>query len=126
MRWLLLLLLALVALLQYRLWFAEGSLAERQRLERRIEQAERDNARLRARNAALAREVVALQSGEAVVEQLAREELNLIRENEVFYQFLEGAAGSASSPAPAARGSAATGGEPAPAPPPADPGPGSP
>lgn len=126
MRWLLLLLLALVALLQYRLWFAEGSLAERQRLERRIEQAERDNARLRARNAALAREVVALQSGEAVVEQLAREELNLIRENEVFYQFLEGAAGSASSPAPAARGSAAAGGEPAPAPPPADPGPGSP
>ena len=65
MRWLLLLLLALVALLQYRLWFAEGSLAERQRLERRIEQAERDNARLRARNAALAREVVALQIGRA-------------------------------------------------------------
>ncbi len=98
MRWLLLVLVGLVLLLQYRLWFAEGSLAERQRLQRQVQEAERENARLRARNETLAREVLDLQSGEAVVEQRAREELNLVRDGEVFYQFVEEGSGSTSSP----------------------------
>ena len=89
MRWLLLGLACLVLLLQYRLWFAEGSLAERQRLQRQVHEAERENARLRARNETLAREVLDLQAGKAVVEQRAREELNLVRDGEVFYQFVE-------------------------------------
>ncbi|KGE05036.1 cell division protein FtsB [Pseudohaliea rubra] len=89
MRWLLLVLACLVLVLQYRLWFAEGSLAERQRLQRLVQDGERDNARLRARNEELAREVLDLQSGKAVVEQRAREELNLVGDGEVFYQFLE-------------------------------------
>ena len=37
-----------------------------------MQEAERENARLRARNETLAREVLDLQSGEAVVEQRAR------------------------------------------------------
>jgi cell division protein FtsB len=95
-RWLLLVLICLLCVLQYRLWFADGSLAERQRLQRQIQQAEVENERLRERNSLLAREVLDLQSGKAVVEQRAREELNLVREGEVYYQFLEdGRTGSA-------------------------------
>lgn len=88
LRWLLAVLVGLLILLQYRLWFADGSLAERQRLQRQVESAERENARLRERNDTLSREVLELQSGNAVVEERAREELGLIREGEVFYRFV--------------------------------------
>lgn len=100
MRWLLPVLACLVLLLQYRLWFAEGSLAERQRLQRQVQAAERENARLRARNETLAREVLDLQAGKAVVEQRAREELNLVRDGEVFYQFVEEGAKQPPAPQP--------------------------
>lgn len=89
MRWLLAVLIGLLVLLQYRLWFADGSLAERQRLQQQVEAAERENALLRERNDTLSREVLELQSGNAVVEERAREELGLIREGEVFYRFVE-------------------------------------
>ncbi|GHD31720.1 cell division protein FtsB [Halioglobus pacificus] len=89
MRWLLGALVLLLLVLQYRLWIAEGSLAEQHRLEQQVVEQEAVNAELRARNAVLEREVLELQNGTAVVEQRAREELNLVREDEVFYQFVD-------------------------------------
>ena len=89
MRWLLLVLLLILALLQYRLWFASGSLAEQQRLDKQVLEQSKINRELRARNAILEREVIELQSGLDGVEQRAREELGLIREGEVFYQFVD-------------------------------------
>lgn len=89
LRWLLSALLVLLLLLQYRLWFADGSLAERQRLAQQMQQAQRENSVLRTRNEQLAREVLDLQRGHVVVEQRAREELGLIRDDEVFYHFVE-------------------------------------
>ena len=47
------------------------------------------NEELQRRNAVLEREVLELQSGTAGVEQRAREQLGLIREGEVFYQFAD-------------------------------------
>ena len=72
MRWLLLALLVILAALQYRLWIAEGSLAEQRRLELQIEEQTRVNSRLQARNAVLDREVLELQSGNKGIEQRAR------------------------------------------------------
>ena len=89
MRWLLVALLTLLALLQYRLWFADGSLAERHRLEQQIEEQARVNEQLEERNAVLEREVLELQSGNKGLEQRAREQLGLIREGETFYQFAD-------------------------------------
>ena len=89
MRWLIGGLLALIFLLQYRLWFAEGGLAEAKRLQVKLEEAEAENAELTARNAALTKEVIALQGGIAAVEKNARENLGLIKEGEVYYQFVE-------------------------------------
>lgn len=89
MRWLLAILVVLLLILQYRLWIAEGSLAERHRLEQQVRDQVAVNEELRARNAVLEREVLELQNGNAVVEQRAREELNLVREDEVYYQFVE-------------------------------------
>lgn len=89
MRWLLLSLLLILGILQYRLWFAQGSLAEQSRLEKQLEQQSAINRELRTRNEALEREVLELQNGMEGVEQRAREELGLIREGEVFYQFTD-------------------------------------
>ena len=89
MRWLLVALLLLLAVLQYRLWFAEGSLAERRRLELQVEEQSVINSQLQARNAVLEREVLELQSGNKGVEQRAREQLGLVREGETFYQFVD-------------------------------------
>ncbi len=89
MRWLLYVLLLLLGVLQYRLWFAEGSLAERHRLQVQIEEQTRINSELQARNAILEREVMELQNGNKGVEQRAREQLGLIREGETFYHIVE-------------------------------------
>lgn len=89
MRWLFAVLLLLLTGLQYRLWFAEGSLAEQRRLELQVEEQSRINSQLQARNAVLEREVLELQSGNKGVEQRAREQLGMVREGETFYQFVE-------------------------------------
>ncbi len=86
MRWLLGVLVFLLLVLQYRLWIAEGSLAEAHRLEVQVEKFDRENEQLRQRNAVLEREVQNLKSSNEAVEQRAREQLNLVREGEVFYQ----------------------------------------
>ena len=89
MRWLIGGLLGLLVLLQYRRWFAEGGLAEANRLQVQLEEAEAENAELTARNAALTQEVIALQGSTEAVEKSARENLGLIKEGEVYYQFVE-------------------------------------
>jgi cell division protein FtsB len=89
LRWLLAVLLAILAILQYRLWIAEGSLAEKTRLERQVEEYTRVNASLRERNAVLEREVMELKTGKRGVEQRAREQLNLVRKGEVYYQVVD-------------------------------------
>lgn len=89
MRWLLLTLLLLLGVMQYRLWFAEGSFAEQHRLELQVEEHARINAELQARNAVLEREVLELQTGNKGVEQRAREQLGLVREGETFYQIVD-------------------------------------
>ena len=89
MRWLLIGLLGLLWLLQDRLWFAEGGLGEANRLSVRLQNAEAENAELSARNEALTNEVIALQGGNEAVEKNARENLGLIKEGEIYYQFVE-------------------------------------
>jgi len=86
MRWLIAILLALLALLQAKLWFGEGGFTEVRRLEARVmEQAERNQA-LERRNAELQAEVDDLRERLEAVEERARSELGLIRQGEEFYQ----------------------------------------
>jgi cell division protein FtsB len=106
---LLVLLLALLAWLQYRLWFGNGGEREVADLQAQVQRQARDNTGLRERNAALAAEVQDLKSGEAAVEERARSELGMIKPGETFYRVVEPHAGSAAAPA-----------APASAPPPAD------
>ena len=87
------LLLVLLLVLQYRLWFADGSLAEVHRLEQQVERQRDQNQALRERNRALAAEVRDLKSGIDAVEARARSELGMVGEGETFYQVVEPAEG---------------------------------
>ena len=99
MRWSRILLVALVALLaflQYRLWWGEGGRRSVAGLQKQVEQQARENAGLRQRNAALAAEVEDLKSGEAAVEERARSELGMIKPGETFYRVVEPQSAAAS------------------------------
>lgn len=89
-RWLLVALVLLLGVLQYRLWFADGSLAEKRRLQLQVEEQTRINRQLQERNAVLEREVLELQTGNEGLEQRAREELNLVKEGETYIQAVDG------------------------------------
>ena len=89
MRPLLLLLVGLLALLQYQLWFGEGGIKERRALERQAVVGEDANATLRQRNDTLARQVLELQEGTEMLEAVAREELGLVREGEESILFID-------------------------------------
>ena len=57
------------------------------RLRALVEKEQTVNTELQARNAALEQQVIDLQTGEKVLEILAREDLGLIKNDEVYYQF---------------------------------------
>src|SRR5690625_7600550 len=78
-RSLLILLIVLLAALQYRLWVGPGSLAEGARLEQRIQQQQEENQALSRRNDRLAEEVASIKAGLGAVEERARPEVGLVR-----------------------------------------------
>ena len=86
---LLLALLGLLLLLQYRLWLGEGGIVERSSLEKRVADETELNGTLRERNEALTNQVLELQQGETMLEAVAREDLGLVQEGEDFYLFVD-------------------------------------
>ncbi|WP_058555237.1 cell division protein FtsB [Thiohalocapsa sp. ML1] len=88
-RWIILGLLLLLGLLQYRLWLGEGSLAELHALRAQIAGYREELAQLEARNRALAAEVEDLRIGLEAIEDRARSELGMIQRGEVFLQVIE-------------------------------------
>ena len=91
MKMLSLTLAALIVLIQYPLWLGRGSWFRVWEVDQQI-QAQRDtNRRLQARNDALDAEVRDLKVGLDAIEERARSELGMIRQDEIFYQVLEAA-----------------------------------
>lgn len=82
-------LVALLAILQYDLWIGEGSLAAAWKLESAIEAQREENEQLQARNDILAAEVQDLKSGLAAIEERARSELGMIKDNETYIQVID-------------------------------------
>ncbi|ASK34102.1 septum formation initiator subfamily [Alcanivorax sp. N3-2A] len=75
--------------LQIRLWFGEGSLRHVAALENEVESLNQQNAKLAERNRLLAADVRDLKEGSEAVEEIARKDLGMIRDGEVFFQILE-------------------------------------
>ena len=85
-------LVLLIAGLQYRAWFSDDGYFVVQALNERLEQQQRRAELQRQRNRLLAAEVLALKQGHAAVEARARADLGMIREGETFYIVAEEAA----------------------------------
>ena len=79
----------LIVLLQARLWVGEGSFAQVWSLEQAIAEQRSENADLAGRNERLFAEVQNLRGQQGAVEERARMNLGLIREDETFFLVVE-------------------------------------
>lgn len=86
MRWPSLVLVALIVLLQYPLWLGKGGWLKVWDLDRQLQAQREENRKLEARNAGLDAEVRDLKSGFEAIEERARYELGLIKQDEIFVQ----------------------------------------
>lgn len=89
MRLLTLALAILIALIQYPLWLGKGSWLRVWEVDQQIEAQREVNSKLQARNAALDAEVNDLKQGFEAIEERARSELGMIRQDEIFFQILD-------------------------------------
>jgi len=78
-----------ILLLQVRLWVGEGSFAQVWALEKSIAEQREENAELATRNERLYAEVRNLRNEQGAVEERARMNLGLIREDETFFLVVE-------------------------------------
>lgn len=81
-------LLLLLVLLQYRLWFGNGSLTDIHHLNAIRDTQLQENTELRERNQSLAAEVIDLKQGLDAIEERARSEMGMIKEDETFFQVI--------------------------------------
>ena len=79
----------MLILIQYPLWLGKGSWLRVWDLSRQLDSALVKEQELRERNAKLASEVQDLKEGTGALEERARYELGLIKDNETFVQILE-------------------------------------
>ncbi|KTC85215.1 septum formation initiator [Legionella brunensis] len=84
----LILLLVLIGL-QYKLWLGDGSVLQWINLEKKLEVQADENEKLLARNRAMEADILELKSGEQALEEQARYELGMVKEGEVYYQFVD-------------------------------------
>ena len=83
-------LLLVFGLMQYKLWLGDGGYTGVRRLEQRVAEQVEENARLALRNRELEAEVADLRQGIDAVEERARSELGMIKQEEEFYQVVAG------------------------------------
>ncbi len=79
----------LMLLLQYPLWLGKGGWMRAMELERQVDAQTKTNDGLKRRNAGLEAEVKDLKNGLEAIEERARFELGMVKDNEVFFQILD-------------------------------------
>ncbi len=89
MRWLTLILAVLIIALQYPLWLGKGSWLKVWEVDQALKKQLAENERLRQRNAYLEAEVKDLKTGYEAIEERARSELGMVRQDEIFYQVMD-------------------------------------
>jgi cell division protein FtsB len=83
-----LILIALIALLQYPLWLGKGSWLKVWEIDQQVTRQHEINRKLQMRNAALDAEVRDLKQGHEAIEERARNELGMIKQNEIFFHIV--------------------------------------
>jgi len=81
-------LLILLILLQYRLWFGKNSVPEYITLKENVHRQQNMNTKLQQRNKLLFADTDDLKLGLEAIEERARNELGMIKENETFFRII--------------------------------------
>lgn len=89
MRTMLVILSVALVVLLYRYWLSDDGIREVWRLEGAVAEQQALNEQLRRRNRELEAEVADLKGGSDAIEERARAELGMKRENETFYQVVD-------------------------------------
>jgi cell division protein FtsB len=89
MRLLGLALVLLIALIQNPLWFGKGGWLRVHELSAQVEAQRETNTKLAVRNAMLDAEVRDLKQGYDAIEERARSELGMVKQDEMFFQLLQ-------------------------------------
>jgi len=82
-------LIILIAAIQYPLWFGKGGWMRVRHLDQQLDEQRARNDTLALRNAALNAEVLDLKTGLDAIEERARAELGMIKPDELFFQVLD-------------------------------------
>ena len=82
-------LVGLIVLIQFPLWLGKGGWLRVWDLDRQVQAQKDQNAKAQERNGALDAEVRDLKQGLEAVEERARYELGMVKQDEVFFQVVE-------------------------------------
>ncbi len=82
-------LILLIVQLQYRLWLGDGNVYQVKEYQQRLDLLAEKVKEKKERNEALYAEVLDLRKGGDAIEERARYELGMIKENETFFQVIE-------------------------------------
>ena len=107
MRWLSVALVALLVVLQYPLWIGRGGWLRVWDVDRQLQLQKESNRKLELRNAGLDAEVRDLKQGYDAIEERARFELGMIKQDEIFVQLPEKTAVESPSPSSSSPSAAA-------------------
>ncbi len=83
------LLITLLIVLHAQLWFGRGSVAQVAQMKQDLAALGESNREARLRNDQLANEVRDLQEGLDMVEELARQDMGMVKPNEIFVQIAQ-------------------------------------
>jgi cell division protein FtsB len=89
----------LIVALQYPMWLGKGGWLQVRELDRQVAAQRQANTELKARNEALDADVRDLKQGFEAIEERARSELGMIRQDEVFFQLPADAPAATRKPA---------------------------
>lgn len=89
-----LLLLVLLVVIHVQLWTGRGSVPQVNALRQQLADQEAANREALRRNEQLASEVRDLQEGQGMVEELARQDLGMVKPNEIFVQIAQPGTGA--------------------------------
>lgn len=82
------LLLIVFSLLQYRLWFGKNSVPDYLALQENVVKQQLINEKLKQRNKLLYADTDDLKLGSEAIEERARNELGMLKENETFFRLI--------------------------------------
>lgn len=88
MRLISIVLVILFLLLQHRLWFGKNSVLDYNALKDQVAKQLEENQTLKQRNKILYADIDDLKAGQEAIEERARNELGMIKENETFFRII--------------------------------------